>query len=161
MKKRVLSVLLCLVLILCTGCSILDAAASSPKTFSKSGLSIELTTAFQEKEHVSFTAYYLSSDTMVTALLEEYNLFEGYGINSLEDYAALVMQANGLDGEPEYKNGLLCFFYDAEVNGKDFSYMAVVYEGEDGFWLLNFASESKNFDNLLPTFITYAKSVKV
>lgn len=160
MKKRVLCVLLCLVLILCTGCSLLDAGASS-KTFEKNGFSIELTTAFQEKEHVSFTAYFLSSDTMVTALLEEYDLFEGYNVNSLEDYANLVMQANKLTGEPEYKDDLLCFFYDAQVNGKDFTYMAVVYEGEEGYWLINIASESKHFDKLLPTFITYAKSVKV
>lgn len=157
MKKRVLGLALVLILVLSTGCGVF---VDSPKTFTKSGLSITLTEAFSEKEYVTFTAYYLSSNMMVTALKEEFSLFDGMNL-TLDEYAQLVIEANSLDAEVSHENGLVCFTFQQAVNGKDFSYLAAVYEAEDAYWLVQLGCESGNFEKLKDEMVKYAQSVEV
>ena len=156
MRKRILALLLCIVLLASAGCS------AQPKDFSKEGLTITLTEDFKEQNDKSYTAYYLSDTVAVYALREEFELFEGGDVEvDLPYYMDLVIEANGLDSKPQEKNDLLYFVFEKEVKDNDFTYYAFVYEGSDAFWLVQFCCETKNAEKLEDTIFQYAKSVKV
>ena len=99
------------------------------KEFSKEGATITLTDEFTEKDLVSQTAYYESMDSIVVMLKEEFTLFEeaGYEDMTLSEYADLVIQANSLSAERKEEEGLTCFTYEKEQNGKNFEYYATVF----------------------------------
>ena len=160
MKKTAFILALALAVSLISGCS---SSAAKPKDFSKAGMTITLTEDFVEKDIISQTAYYESMDSIVTALKEELSDFVQAGIRpdiTLMDYAEIVVAGNGFEAEINQEQGLVYFTFDQEVNGKDFSYFATVFETDDSFWLLQFASETKNFEKFEPKFKEWAKSVK-
>ena len=161
--KRItkLITVLCLFLALLTVFTACEASKSE-KTFSGSGFSITLDNSFYEKELVSLTAYYESTKMIVTVLKEEFSLFEGYVVvNSLAEYAELVISANGLENiTASEKDGVTYFEYEKTVSGKDYKYYATVHKGSDAFWLVQFACETKNYEDLKADMETYAKSFK-
>lgn len=130
------------------------------KNFSKAGLTITLTNKFHEKEMVSYTAVYNSESIAVFALKEEKSLLEG-GELTLEEYADLVISNNQLDATVKETEGLTSFTFEKHVNGKDCTYFAAVYKGNDAYWLLQFSCESTKYEGLKSTVIKYAKSVTV
>ena len=155
MNKRILALILC-VLLLCTGCS------AKAKDFTKEGLTLTLTEDFKEQTDNTYTAYYLSDTVAVYALREEFELFEGGDVEvDLPYYMDLVIETNGLDSEPQEKDGLIYFVFEKKVNSNDFTYYAFAYEGSDAFWLVQFCCETKNVQKLESTIFQYAKSVKV
>ena len=96
MKKRsLIALLLCAVLLLACGCT------AKPKTFTASGMTIELTEDFAEKEMVGFTAVYQSKDVFVFALKEEFEIL-GDSMD-LDEYADLVLEANQMDAAVEHE----------------------------------------------------------
>ena len=164
--KQTLTVFCICMITVCCACSAKPLKTSGgdddDKEFSKSGMTITLTDGFVEKDLVSQTAYYESTKAIVTALKEEFSLFEqaGYEDMTLEEYGNLVLTTNSFDTEMQHKNGLSYFTYEKSVSGKDFKYFATVFEGSDAFWLIQFASEQKNFDTFQPKFEKWANSVK-
>lgn len=157
MKKLIAMILVvCSVMLLASGCDLF----TKEKTFSKSGMSITLTEKFVEKDRVTFTSTYESEDILVTTLKEEINPIVG-GFIDLDAYAKEVIKVNLLNVEPQHKDGLTYFEYEKEANGKDFHYFAFTFEGEDAYWLIQFACDQKNHEKLEETIFKYAKSVKV
>ena len=159
MKRRLIAVLCAAVLVLgmMTGCS------GSAKSFSKAGMTITLSDAFMESDMESMTAYYESRTSAVTVLKEDFSTIESVGLStdmSLQEYAQLVVEGNGLDCQVSEEDGLVYFLYEDTVDGTDFSYWATVYRSSDAYWLVHFLCESKNYEKLLPDFKTWAKSVK-
>lgn len=161
-KTHRLGLILCCAVLLLGLCSC-STVLSEPeeKQFSKEGATITLTDEFTEKDLVSQTAYYESMDSIVVMLKEEFTLFEeaGYEDMTLSEYADLVIQANSLSAERKEEEGLTCFTYEKEQNGKNFEYYATVFKGPDAYWLIQFACETKNFDDFLPDFQKWANSV--
>jgi hypothetical protein len=157
-----LTAALSLLVVLCAGCG---EAAAKEKTFSKAGLSITLTEDYSEQEVASMTATYTSLDSVVMTLKEEYSLFEKAGLDpstfTLKDYAQLVCDNNKLQADIQEKDGLTCFSYTNTANGKDNAYLAVVYQGTDAFWLVQFSCVADNYSKLESTFMNYAKTVAV
>lgn len=160
MKKIVkISAVIALVLALVMIFTACDLFKPSEETFSGNGFSITLNSSFVEKELASMTAYYESQKVIVTVLKEELSLFSGYDVDTLNDYAELVISANSLENvDVLEKDGLVYFEYEKSTNGKDFKYLATVHKGSDAFWLVQFASESKNYDTLRSDMEGYAKS---
>jgi hypothetical protein len=154
MKKRsLIALLLCAVLLLTCGCT------AKPKTFTASGMTIELTEDFAEKEMVGFTAVYQSKDVFVFALKEEFEIL-GDSMD-LDEYADLVLEANQMDADVEHEGEHTYFTFDKTVSGKDMTYTAVLYKGEDAYWMIQFACLSKDYDDLKDTIFGYAASVEV
>ena len=148
--------LLCLLLASC--------GQPQDKTFEKAGMSITLTDPFSENDAAAFTAYYSSLDAMVTALKEEFTLFEQAGLNpemSLAQYGEIVMLGNGVESTIEETDGVNYFIYEKQANGKDITYLATLSRGADAYWLIQFACESKNFDTMQAQFIDWAKTIQV
>ena len=155
-------ILVLLTVCLFCGCSFFSGlGAAQEKEFSKAGMSITLTDDFTEQDIVSQTAVYASAKHIVMALKEEYALFEEIGDSlSLQEYAQLVCQNNDLTADIEEKDGLVCFEYENEANGRDFAYFAVVQKGTDAYWLFQFSCDSSNYEDSKEQFIDWAKTIR-
>ena len=80
---------------------------------------------------------------------------------TLEEYGALVMQGNGLDGDMELKEGLYTFEYEASNAGQTFTYLGAVFEGEEAFWIVQAYCLSDEYEQHQADMMKWLKSVKV
>lgn len=156
MKKRIAGFIAIIAAVICV-CSL--AGCSSEKTFTKAGMSITLTSAFYEKEHVSQTAYYESSTAMVTVLKEEFSLIpDSY---SLKEYTDIVIEANNMTASSFQRLGsnYRYFTYEKSASGNDFFYLATTHKADDAYWLIQFACFAKNKDKMQETFFGWADTI--
>lgn len=143
----------CLTLVGCFG--------GKPKTFTKAGMSITLTTQFSEQEIVTQTAYYVSRDSLATALKEEFSIVSGLEDYTLAEYTDLVLANNKFNSEVNSREGksYLWFTYEKAVNGKDFYYLATTFKSTDAFWLIQFACATSDKEEFTEKFLGWADSV--
>jgi len=73
----------------------------------------------------------------------------------------LVIKNNQLDTSINENGGLTSFTFEKHLNGKDYRYFEVVYEGDDAFWLLQFSCDNTKYESLKSKMIQYAKSVNI
>lgn len=121
--------------------------APEEKTFSSDGLVITLTDEFTKVDVDNFTVAYDSKNIAVLALKEDFSLAEGFGDNTLEQYADLVIQSSQLnDCEIETEDGLTKFNYNfTNPETKDtYRYFTYVYKEDDAFWTIQFATLEQN-----------------
>ena len=163
MKRNLISGLLLLLALsaLLSSCNLMPL---QEKEFSKAGMTIKLTTAFSEREQVSYTASYISQHVMVMALKEEFSIF---GLNNegeqltLAEYADMVVEANKKDGLVfTSQDGITSASYTSTVNGDDYTYFLTVYKASDAFWLIQYATKSDKFEEWKDDIVNYAKSVR-
>lgn len=83
--KKVISafVLICVLVSVLCGCSLLSAKSGSDKEFSGEGLTITLTDNFRTAEIEGYTLCYDSFDVAVYALKESFEVFENAGLTML------------------------------------------------------------------------------
>lgn len=155
--KIVLLLSLCLAL-LC-GCS------AEPETFSKDGVSITLTSQFDELEQEGCVAVYGSRNEAVMLQREDFASLASIGIteaSTTKEYAEAVIRVNELtDVTVEERDGIICFTYTAKSGNTTYSYLATAHKGADAFWLIQFSSTEKKFAEKEAGFLTYAKSVVI
>ena len=133
MKKRFIWLTFFIViLILLQGCSLF--VKEEAKSFSKSGMTIELTNKFSEVTNEPYTVCYNSKKIAVFALKEEFTLFSGIEYN-LKEYAEVVINNNSLTSEVKEENGLISFEFSKTVNEQNINYIATVYKTSDSYWL--------------------------
>ena len=109
-----------------------------------------------------FTVTYDSKNVAVFALKEEFKLAEGFGDFTLEQYRDLVIQNNGLSSyKIEKEEGLTGFQYEAvsPETKENYQYFSFVYKSNDAFWLVQFATRSKNADEYNSKIYEWAKTV--
>lgn len=155
----VLSFLLAIIML--SSCMMLG---EKEKVFTNSGLSVTLTDKFHEKEHISFTGYYQSSDMLVVTIKEEFSHLQQMDISensTITEYLELVIYANQHSSKVEQKDGIYYFTYESEVSGKDFKYLATAVKSNDAFWLVQFGVLKDSFEKYEETIFKYADSVKV
>ncbi|MEA4890220.1 MAG: hypothetical protein VB070_12230 [Clostridiaceae bacterium] len=141
-----------------------DQTASKPQEFSKAGMTITLTQDFAEKEVVSQTAAYISSQYIVVSMKEETQLLEQNDVAadiSLREYAECIIANNELDTTIEGIESQPYFIYSQHLNGKDISYLAVMFKGSDAYWVVTFACETQYFASSREQFMKWADTVKI
>ena len=86
----------------------------------------------------------------------EYPVLEDY---TLEEYAELTLEANGLDVLAKERStaDYRYFDYTASVGTDTYRYLVGCYQTEDGFWTVQVCSLVTNFD--LEAFLDYLDSV--
>ena len=144
------------------GALIRDKDNAEPKTFTAEGMSITLNENFSKDAVDMFTACYSSGEAAVFALKEPFTLMDGLENYTLEQYGQLVLQTNGMtDFELQTVEGILCFEYEAdnEADKTTYYYFSTVHKATDAFWLVQFACDTKDAEELIPSFIQWAKSV--
>ncbi|MCH5316886.1 MAG: hypothetical protein J1E05_02810 [Eubacterium sp.] len=134
------------------------------KTFSSNGLQITLTDQFSETNAQNFTFCYESKDAIVFALREGFDLLDGFENYTIEQYGELVLKNNNLSSDIQLENsdGLTYFQYSYTVPtiNENYHYFTVLYKAPDAFWMVQFATLDKNFEQQQQTIIDWAKSVE-
>lgn len=144
------------------GSCMLSGKTSKAKTFSSNGMNITLTDEFKETKVENFTVAYDSKNVAVLALREPFSLVEGFENHTLEQYANLVIKANNLSGiKPQTADGLTYFEYNfTNPETKDeYTYFSYAYKADDAFWMVQFATLSKNADEYKTQITDWAKLV--
>jgi len=160
MKKKSTIGILALVLSAC----LLGACAKEAKDqiFIKDDMYIVLTEKFREDEVSGQTVSYRSNRSVVVLLRDEFSGLEGLDIEATDEaaYAELVIYNNGIESLVEEVDGLTTFSYQKKVKDKDYSYLAVTYKGAQAYYLIQFACETEEFEDLRPLFLKWAKTFK-
>ena len=161
--KRTFTTIVCALLLVAmlAGCG--STGSTNPfdakaKTFDAEGMQITLTSDFSQESLEGYTA-------IVLALHETKAEFAEAGVEDVtfEQYVEFVKGANEdkeiVDGEPIDGNPTLLYDFLNEEQNVTYRYLTVLYESDDGFWMVQFASQKDNFDAYEPSFIEAAKSV--
>ncbi|MGN0812084.1 MAG: hypothetical protein ACI4MQ_01055 [Candidatus Coproplasma sp.] len=156
-KTGIISAVLAVIAAVC----ITLGGCASPKTFSKSGMSITLNSKFTEQTIVTQTAYYVSTDSIVTGLKEEFALMAGFADYTIAEYTSLVLSNNSLTATVNTREGkdYRWFTYTKEVSGRNFFYLATTHKASDAFWLIQFACDVSDESKFTDTFLGWADSV--
>ena len=152
--KRTFTAIVCTLLLVAVlaGCGSTNPFDAAAKTFSNEGMTITLTSDFSKQSMDGYTVCYAAKTAAVFALHETNDQFAAAGLNdvTLEQYAALVMQNNSSRNPVagDDINGCPTILYDFYNEDKDveYRYLAVMYQADDGFWLVQFASAKDDFD---------------
>ena len=138
---------------------LLGTESASPKTFTKEDFQITLTEEFKATEEAGFFSSYESKTVIIFTVREEKEIF---GDITLKEYGELVLQANGKTGiQMNQEEGFIWFEYTDTPGEQDIYYLAVCYQGEDAFWVVNFATPATNRGKYKDTFFDWAKTIKV
>ena len=138
---------------------LLNGENTAPKTFTKEDFQITLTDAFEEAQEEGCHSFYTSKTAMVFTVREEKEIF---GDITLKEYGDLVLQANGRTGiQMNQGEGFIWFEYTDTPSKQEVYYLAVCCQGEDAFWIINFATPVKNQAKYQETFLDWAKTIKV
>lgn len=143
---------------------LLKSILSDSKEFSKEGMTITLTNQFREISQDGYTTCYDSQDVAVFVLKEEFSLVEGFDKYTLNEYGNLLITNNGLDSSVKLQNndGLTYFEYQrANPETKDiYHYFSVVFKTPDSFWVIQFATLEKNYNDKKRTIFDWAKNIE-
>ncbi len=131
-----------------------------PKTFTKAGLSLTLTDDFSEFEADGYDVAYESRSEAVLVLKESFDSAPGVEDITLEEYADLVLEANGQNEELKSENGMIYYEYDARgEKNVEFHYTVCLYKGPDAFWIVQFATYKDKAEAARDQIMEWAKSV--
>lgn len=163
MKKWLLCLLAVLMVLPLAACSV-DAISASDKAFLSNGLEITLTSAFSEKEaEAGYTIAFDSTTVCVRGLKELYSSDPQLENMTLDKYTEKIYEKNSaLSPKPiDTVDGLPIMEYELhnDQQNRDYSYFTTMFKGDDCFWLLQFACETKNYEEYRPYFIKWAKTV--
>lgn len=137
--------------------------APEPATFTCEEMSITLTDYFSEAEYPGYTACYDSAHAAVFVIKESAALLEEYGIVSLDDYCALILESNGVAPyDLHYVEGIPCFEYEYEntEENETYHYVTYMYKSSDSFWIVEFAVPANEYSEYKSDIVSWAKSVK-
>ena len=165
--KRTFTTIVCALLLVAVlaGCGSTNPFDAKAKLFDAEGMQITLTTDFSQESLEGYTVGYAADTAIVLALHETKAEFAEAGVEDVtfEQYVEFVRQANSdkelVDGEPIDGNPTMLYDFKNEEQNVTYRYLTVLYEADDGFWMVQFASQKDNFDAYEPSFIEAAKSV--
>lgn len=157
--KKLLSLVLVLVLLV----ALVSCGKAQPKTFTSSGISITLTSAFKENTQAGYTVCYESSKVAVFVLKESFSIQPGVENLTLDEYAALVRQSNASKSPTEItkQDGFCTMEYNFlnENENQTYSYYCTMFKGPDAFWLVQFACKEGDYASYKDIFADWAKTV--
>jgi predicted transcriptional regulator YdeE len=157
-------------------CFSLCSCSVGPKTFTKAGVTITLTSEYKEKEVPNIPAYYETSNTMVMVTKEkrdDLSMGWAYTRDKSDYYGNDVWAHNNYF---TYKGTKApCFvladsndggkyaytIYRASTESGEFTYYIVAICGEEYCYLINMAARLDEFDQYKDQFVEYAKSITV
>lgn len=136
----------------------------TPETFAAGEMRITLHGGFREVKQENVFACYGTKDVAVFVIKESpKQIAELEGI-SLDTYGRMLLEANQFDESIVLQKleGLTYFEYLATnpETGEDWIYFSVIYQSEDAYWLVQFATLEKNMDKYAQSFVQWAQSVE-
>lgn len=132
---------------------------------SESGLSLYMSDGFTEKKIEGAFCYYEGKNSILSCNVETFDILENVNVDtsiSEQEYARLIVKNNGFECDvktDEYGN--ICFTYEKNIEGNDFTYFAYVKKTDKAFWTCNFAcltSQKSFYEN---DFSLWASSIEI
>lgn len=135
------------------------ACTANPKDFEAAGLTITLTDDFAREDSLNEgqDAVFVSDDAVVSVLCVKFNQTGVDPSMTEESYAQFVNLVNEREVVVLHRDSYTYFVYETS----DEKYLAVVYKADDAFYMVQFGTDTVDFDSSLETFWGYAESVKV
>lgn len=162
--KKILSLIIsvCAIFSLMS-CGEKKAYEAETKRFSSSGLTIELTEAFEETSIEGYDAVYDSNEVAVYIIKEPFEAFKETENMSFDKYTEFLLESNK-DRSPTQiskENGFASMEYsykNTEID-KSYKYFAAMFEGPDAYWCVQFVCEESVAKEYTPYFINWANTV--
>ncbi len=157
-KQSILALLIALCTVLLCACS------SDPKNFTVGDITITLTKAFKENKMNEFDAYITSSSVSFTAKKETINSLEhaGYEINSLDDYALEIVEANQKSKNDLKKRGNYIYFLsEGTKSGAKYTYVHCLFKGSGEYWICEFVCKSSDYSKLESNILGWADTIVI
>ena len=127
---------------------------------------MRLATDMKYEKTEGMTMFYASDTCMMSGVKETFEEYKAAGVDaaamSMEDYAALIQQANGLEAAFTLDaNGNYVMTYNKDVGGKAFFYYTTLRKGTTAFWVVSFACMEQDREAFMPEFELWANSIVV
>ena len=98
----------------------------------------------------------------INGMREEKALFASYGLElDLEQYAKLVVLSNNLTIQPETKDGILMFSYEALSDGVSYTYVVTLWETQKAFWTVQSYCPTADFPDVQKEIWEIFKDIRV
>lgn len=159
-KKIIITVISCVIGFIIGFCVVFFITYNpvKDKLFVSNGMSITLTNRFAENEYVTYTSVYTSKDVAVFSLQETF--VSGISSNyTLNQYADIIKNNNGLTCETNQSTGCVYFDFVRVVGGKEMFYRAYCYKTSNSYWLIQFACENAKQPNLIGNIQSWANTI--
>lgn len=133
-----------------------EAESKKPKDFETADVRITLTGGFEREEDTAYSwahALYYSRDVEVVIEKEPLSFVNSLKEYSLEQYAQLVMENNGLTCELKNEDGLVYCTFEFTDNGVVYYTYMYFYQSDSAFWRVRFCTPSEKlgkYDELIP-----------
>ncbi len=130
------------------------AGCSLPETAHQHGdLTITLPVSFVSQEEDAkaqgMEFFYLSGNMGICGIYEDKTELEDmFGELDAKEYAQLIVDLNEMESDPVEKDGHYTFTYYDEVDGDAFTYVGVIYETEEAFWMVQGYCLSSSYEKL-------------
>ena len=133
------------------------------KTFSSKGITITLTDEFIEIPNEQNTVCFNSRNVTIYTLQESFLEYEEFGAYTLEEYAEILIKANGFSDAEIKKDGGKVYFESKTKNSitqKDIRNIFYVYKTSDSFWFVQFSLLDEKTDEFRKQIGEWASTVK-
>ena len=162
MKRFILMFVIGLFGFALTGC---DLFAPEEKVFSGSGMTITLNDNFIETDTVLVPLYLTSMDHIFMGEREAKSLFVGTEIESLSDYAEVVLEYGGYTDSTVYQAAegyeYVYAYYSATVDDQEFGYMLICMESDSYYYLMNLGCLYDDLEDSKDQYIEWANTIIV
>ena len=172
MKKALLPALLLTLCLLMSSCFLVVSrpVQSVPvdpqnlgeaKTFSKAGITLQLTDRFEEEvSQLGYDGYYTSDFCGVVVIREPFSAEEGLSEKTPEAYLQAVIDHNGHQNiRPQQADGL--WFYVNYNNSAVRCVYSYAYKGSDAFYVVQYILNQTDEDALRTTIHSWALATSV
>lgn len=146
------------------GKTLSQSAFNQQKKFSEEGMTITLTNKFRKASIDGYTVCYDSKDVAVFAIKEKFSSAKDFEKYTLSEYGNLLISSNNLNSSVKVRNnnGLTYFEYqntNPETN-EPYHFFTTVYKTSDSFWMIQFVTLEKNYNDYKQNFVDWAKNVE-
>ena len=160
--KKILAIVLSLIFVFSMTSCLKDGFGGAEKTYTYDNMSITMTENFREVSYTGFDICFESANVAVFCIKEPFTLAEGIEDLTLDDYAALTLEANAaqnpalkdVDGIP-----VMEYTYYSEDAKLTYAYFSALYKSGDAFWVVQFACNEDLYAENEASLIKWAKSV--
>ena len=138
----------------------LRSISKIPETFETADLSITLSKAFVNENADGFYAFYITRTCSAGLIRESFDVFPKLKDVDFDEYCRMMIKANpSLSPKIIKEDGLTYFVFEQQWE-ELFKYRIYIYQTDDAYWLVQFATPADKYDYWSDCFNKWAKSVK-
>lgn len=136
----------------------LPEGTGADKAFTDSGVTITLTDEFIEQDYSGYDFCYESEDIAIFAFSEDFETYPDLKDYTVKEYGELTIEYGefGSDVKLQEQDGLNYF----EFVSDEYKYFACVYKTEKAFWVIQFATDTVQYDSYRSDFDEWARTVE-